>query len=96
MSTLDVSLLCVWSNLFVTHRRAAHKGVDLDQEEDRIEEIVKGNGTSLALELKDGVYNQAFSNDERFTKLWDPARALRTFKSFNTTKIEICSFISYS
>lgn len=54
----------------MTHSRAADKGVDSGTEEERIEEFVKGNGTSLSrLDSKDGDYNKAFSNDERFTKL---------------------------
>lgn len=70
MGAVAVGILSLLMSTMTRSRRAAAKGVDSDQEEERIEGIVKGNGTSLThLELKDGVYNQAFSNDERFTKL---------------------------
>ncbi|XP_073679709.1 collectrin [Garra rufa] len=48
-------------------RRAKEKAAGISEED---EGIVKGNGTALSgLGGKDGVYNQAFSNDDRFTQL---------------------------
>ncbi|KAI7794529.1 collectrin [Triplophysa rosa] len=70
IGAVAVGIVSLLMSTMTRRRRAADKGVDSGQEEEQMEGIVKGNGTSLTrLESKDGVYNQAFSNDERFTKL---------------------------
>ncbi|XP_056588155.1 collectrin isoform X1 [Triplophysa dalaica] len=71
IGAVAVGILSVlMSTMTRRRRRAADKGIDSGKEEERIEGFVKENGTSLTrLDSKDGDYNKAFSNDERFTKL---------------------------
>ncbi|XP_056588157.1 collectrin isoform X2 [Triplophysa dalaica] len=70
IGAVAVGILSVLMSTMTRRRRAADKGIDSGKEEERIEGFVKENGTSLTrLDSKDGDYNKAFSNDERFTKL---------------------------
>ncbi|NP_001132930.1 collectrin precursor [Danio rerio] len=64
-----VGIVALLMSTVSKRRRAKAKDAGFDQDGDD-EGIVKENGTALSgLNKKDGVYNQAFSNDERFTKL---------------------------
>ncbi|XP_055043415.2 collectrin [Misgurnus anguillicaudatus] len=71
MGAVAVGILALLMSTVTKGRRAKAKAVDSAEEGEGREGRVKENGTSLThLELKDGVYNEAFSSDdERLTQL---------------------------
>ncbi|XP_043086274.1 collectrin [Puntigrus tetrazona] len=67
IGAVAVGIVALLMSTVSKKRRAKEKAAGLSEED---EEIVKENGTALSsLGRKEGTYNQAFSNDERFTKL---------------------------
>ncbi|KTG47113.1 hypothetical protein cypCar_00026729 [Cyprinus carpio] len=67
IGAVAVGIVALLMSTVSKKRRAKEKAAGLSEED---EGIVKENGTALSsLGRKEGVYNQAFSNDDRFTKL---------------------------
>lgn len=67
IGAVAVGIVALLMSTVTKRRRAKDKGAGFAEEDDG---RVKENGITLSsLAGKDGVYNQAFSNDERFTKL---------------------------
>ncbi|KAK7129347.1 hypothetical protein R3I94_017528 [Phoxinus phoxinus] len=67
MGAVAVGIMALLMSTVSKRRRAKDKAAGFAEEDGG---IVKENGTSLSsLKGKDGVYNQAFSSDERFTQL---------------------------
>ncbi|XP_067301669.1 collectrin [Pseudorasbora parva] len=67
IGVVAVGIMALLMSTVSKRRRAKDKGAGFAEEDDR---RYKENGITLSsLGGKDGVYNQAFSNDDRFTKL---------------------------
>ncbi|KAG1960719.1 collectrin [Pimephales promelas] len=67
MGAVAVGIMALLTSSVSKRRRAKDKAAGFAEEDGG---IVTDNGTSLSsLKGKDGVYNQAFSNDDRFTQL---------------------------
>lgn len=67
IGAVAVGIVALLMSTVSKKRRTKEKAAGLSEED---EGIVKENGTALSsFGGKEGVYNQAFSNDDRFTKL---------------------------
>ncbi|XP_051518166.1 collectrin [Myxocyprinus asiaticus] len=70
IGVVAVGILSLLMSSVTKRRRDKDKGVGPCEEEEGREAMPKENGTALSsLGVKDGIYNQGFSNDDRFTKL---------------------------